>query len=115
MSLVVFKYPFQFTEPDDERPWIDLPRDALVLDVQLQAGRFVLWALVSLDQEEHVRCFFRFVGTGQTVPVRPLVSYIATIQDGSLVWHVFKELLGDTPKDSLVAHALKNLKTGRRE
>ena len=66
---------------------IEMPRGARILDVQMQAGYMHAWAMVD-RQAPIVHRRFGVYGTGHDIPDSP-GDYIATVQDGSFVWHVF--------------------------
>ena len=88
MSKVIYKYPLQV----NDAVFVLIPKGAELLCVQTQFNRPCLWALVDPDAEsEEVR--FRICGTGHPVKEENL-QYIDTfqIEDGRLVFHVFKEL-----------------------
>lgn len=67
---------------------IDLPVDAQILDCQMQGGRLALWALLDPSATSLLRAF-RVYATGTGLPTAP-GRYIATVQDGPYVWHVFE-------------------------
>ena len=66
-----------------------MPIGAKVLDVQLQGGQFMLWALVDADEDRTSLRTYVLYGTGERVPENP-GRYLATVQYGSEVWHAFE-------------------------
>ena len=72
---------------------IGMPSGAKVLDVQSQRGELVLWAIVDLQNPFEAR-HFDVIGTGFSLPDEA-DQYIASVQLGPLVWHVF-ELKGQS-------------------
>lgn len=72
-----------------DEQWINMPRGARPLSVQVQNGTPCLWAMVDCDaQPEPHR--FRLYGTGHPVD-EPAQHFVGTFQmyDGSLVFHLF--------------------------
>lgn len=66
---------------------------ATILSVQEQDGVICVWVLVDTLQPL-VQYFFSIFGTGQPLPdgFNPFKArnrHLATVQQGSLVWHVF--------------------------
>lgn len=82
----IYKYPLTLTD----RQQIRLPRDAQILDVQIQGGQLMLWALLDDDATPHARnvCV---VGTGRLAGHVVDMDHVATVQAGEFVWHVFAE------------------------
>jgi len=85
----VFKYPVFLTD----RFAVDMPEAATILDVQVQQGQAVMWALVDPDAPNSRR-LFRLAGTGHPIDAdeRWCLAYIGTFQlaEGSLVFHLFE-------------------------
>lgn len=72
------------------REWVeelDLPKGAKPLSVQIQQGRFCLWALVDTDAEIERRLVQRR-GTGFEIE-NPDSTYLGTVQEDPFVWHFF--------------------------
>ena len=73
-----------------------LPEGARILDVQVQDGQPVMWALVNpalpADMSVEIYCY----GTGHEIPQSLLESsrYIGTIQQNMFVWHYFATVTG---------------------
>ena len=71
---------------------IEMPENALMLDIKTQFGKPCMWALVNPDAEKVKRKFYTF-GTGHDVKVdssilRHLGTY--TMDNDRLVFHVFE-------------------------
>lgn len=69
---------------------IGMPFDAEILTAQLQYGKLVLWALVDPSRGLEGRKIF-FYGTGHDI-YQSNLKFIATVQAGGLVLHVFEQL-----------------------
>lgn len=84
---IIFKYTLQ---ANNNNLW--LPEDATILDVQAQNGQLQMWVL---QDNSHTVCERRFfvamTGFNSAELDRPHV-YVATVQLGALVFHVFEEL-----------------------
>lgn len=84
--ITIHKFPFPVTDRFDLR----MPRDAIILRAECQAGVPCLWAMV--DTEAPMEdASFRIYGTGH--PIDPDVidglSHVDTFQQGRCVWHLF--------------------------
>jgi hypothetical protein len=82
MSKVIYKY-----EVDTI---VVMPIGAEILTVQLQNGKPWIWALVEWYNQLEERNF-NVIGTGWEIE-EVNHKYIATFQDGDMVWHVFEIL-----------------------
>jgi len=83
---IIYKYPLCVRMGGKSEVY--LPKGAKFLDVQLQDDIPTLWALIDTDADyEFVKLLT--IGTGIYLPREPTGEYIATYQDGGLVWHVF--------------------------
>ena len=81
----IYKYPVPVTD----RPTILLPDAAEILTVQVQDGNIMLWAVADPEKPIHNRRLWLY-GTGH--PMWGTEGrYIATVQTGKLVWHIFDE------------------------
>ncbi len=82
----IWKYQLDPTEKHQD---IQMPRNSSILDVQVQDGELVFWALVytQTPMKEHQ---FLLVDTGEEMPEGPS-TYIGTVQDGPTVYHLFEE------------------------
>lgn len=82
MTKRIYKYELAVVD----RQFIRMTRHSDILSVQVQNGKICLWASVTLD-EYHEDVAFFIVGTGHNTPEG---EYLATVQIGELVWHVYK-------------------------
>ena len=71
---------------------LEIPEGSEILDVQMQGDHPCLWALVD-PQKTREKRIFHLIGTGHPIFSSSL-SYIATVQIGHLVWHIFEESIG---------------------
>ena len=87
MTTTIFKYPFVISD----KVLILMPKNAEVLDVQMQNGTPCIWAMVDPDEPLKER-YFIIVGTGHPLPDKR-GAYIGTFQmhGGELVWHLYHE------------------------
>ena len=69
---------------------VSMPAGAAILSAQLQRDTICLWALVDTNSVIRDR-IIDIVGTGIVIPDLRR-NYIATVQQGNLVWHVFERL-----------------------
>lgn len=85
----IWKFPLKGSHPR-----VKMPVGAQVLTVQMQGDMPCLWAEVDDTAPKEMRHFVVF-GTGWNLPREMGYSdvYIGTVQDASLVWHVY-ELTG---------------------
>ncbi len=67
-----------------------LPIDSKVLTVQLQNNIISLWIEINLDEKQTELRRFKIIATGQSFEDTDAI-YIATVQQGILVWHIFEE------------------------
>lgn len=93
MITSIFKYTVALQRADG-RVEVSMPRDAQLLDVQVQRETLCLWARVAPDAEMVPRTFAVF-GTGHAIDSDAFKSlaYVGTAQlhGGALVLHVFEE------------------------
>jgi len=85
MSKTIYKYPLEITDVQQ----IEMPLTSNILTAQMQNGVLCLWAAVETSDRLEKRTIFIF-GTGN--PMLGGVTsrdYIATVQDGKFVWHIF--------------------------
>lgn len=82
----IHKYALEITD----RQTVTFPSPAVVLDVQFQDGKLVLWAVVDTDGDRPQTMTVRIFGTGAPFDGDGH-TYLSTVQDDrtSLVWHVF--------------------------
>jgi hypothetical protein len=73
-----------------DRQLVSMPKGAEIVSTQVQNGIICLWAFVDPNAEQEPT-YIEVVGTGWQIPSHlSRENYIATVQDGQLVWHVFK-------------------------
>ena len=92
---IVYKYPFPQKEivDGDIQLVLELPVGSQILSVQYQRAELVLWAVIDLEVHEMQTRKFRVFGTGMKMPNKSVVlSFIATLQDDYLVWHIFEDI-----------------------
>ncbi|PHJ59296.1 hypothetical protein VF04_36770 [Nostoc linckia z7] len=69
---------------------ISMPHNHKILSVQVQNGFIILWALCDI-RSDNMNIKFRVYGTGWDLPDdMSKHDYVSTVQDGALVWHIFK-------------------------
>lgn len=84
MKPVIYKYPLSLGITI-----VGMPEGAQILTAQMQNGFLQLWAMVQPDKPLEQRRFEVF-GTGEPIELPAESPYVATVQDGPLVWHVFE-------------------------
>jgi hypothetical protein len=92
MTEAIYKYELSDTGTAE----VTMPKGAKILDFQYQRNGFspqlVVWAIVNIDEVEHVTRRFRILATGQLYDFKGR-KYKKTLQDdGGLVWHIFEIL-----------------------
>lgn len=92
MSSRVYKYPI----PRAGVMRLPIPKGAEILTVQVQRGAMCLWARVDDNQGADEFRKIAVVGTGHPVPKDG--RYIATVQFGDLVFHIFEQV-GESPHE----------------
>jgi len=72
---------------------IVMPAGAIVLTVQMQGNRLVMWALLDATLPLTETRTFRVVGTGHPIPDIAQLHYLGTAQmhGFGLVWHVYEK------------------------
>ena len=86
--LTIFKYPFEITDEFS----LAMPQSSQILSVQYQDDQPVFWAIVDTEAPVVIKYFCIF-GTGHLMPVESQLEYKGTIQNNSLVWHIFEDIL----------------------
>jgi|LakMenEpi03Aug12_release.lakeMendotaPanAssembly.Ray.scaffolds.fasta_scaffold624439_1 hypothetical protein len=71
------------------RPRVLMPVNAKIISVQAQGDAICIWAEVDTLADKVERLFFS-LGTGQPMP-DVKCDYLATVQVGEYVWHVYEE------------------------
>ena len=87
--MKIFKYEIPIKDKFD----LELPKHSKILSFQVQNEKPYIWVL--LDETKVLKHrYFTIVGTGHEFEYHPdIMIYIGTIQMGSLVWHLFEDLL----------------------
>ncbi len=70
-----------------------MPAGAEILSIQMQRGIVCMWAMVNPEAQNSPRCIEMF-GTGANIPQGTLIKrrFLATVQDGTFVWHYFERI-----------------------
>ncbi len=85
MSHIIWKY-----ELFEDTNSIDVPIDYEILDVQIQNKKVQVWIKIDLNQPFSRILVFNIFGTGINLPDDiNTYKHISTLQDNSLVWHIF--------------------------
>lgn len=66
-----------------------LPTGAAILTIAMQHNMLCLWAIVDMSVTTETRRDIRVIGTGWDID-DPVGTYLATVQDGGYVWHIFE-------------------------
>lgn len=83
--MKIFKYTLKIVDEQE----VEMPKGAIILDVQEQNMGFLsLWAIVDPEAEVEKRKF-EVIGTGNEISMKPR-EYIATAVCGLYVWHIFE-------------------------
>jgi hypothetical protein len=87
MAAKIFKFPLELKD----KQVVKMPRGAQVLSIQMQNGKKTIWALCPVpDAVQEDRTFFIF-GTGHDLPESATAkTFVATVQEGNFVWHIFE-------------------------
>lgn len=80
----IYKYELELVDVQQ----VEMHKDATLLSCQIQRGKLTLWAIVEPANPFEKR-MIEILGTGQDMQDIPR-TYIATVQDGSFVWHIFE-------------------------
>lgn len=83
--LKIFKYLLQPLT----RQGLHLPKDAVVLTAQMQGSDLCLWVQMEDTRPCTELRMFEVYATGDDLPNEPR-RYIATVQRGHYVWHVYE-------------------------
>lgn len=81
----VWKFPLEISDTQN----VFMPPGAEILTAQMQADELCLWAVVTPGPMTERRTI-EIVGTGNPMPEAER-RYIATVQMGAFVWHVFEQ------------------------
>ncbi len=71
---------------------LQIPVGGKILSLQTRREIPCIWILVDIEEAFEIRTFY-FYGTGQVISGMERLTYIGTssLQDGSLVFHLFEE------------------------
>lgn len=83
----IFKYELQIKKEQT----IEVPMLRKILDIQMQNGNPVMW--VQVETSPKMPLVIKMFGTGFDMPEKFKGIYLGTVQDGSLVWHFFTNLV----------------------
>jgi hypothetical protein len=83
--MKIYKYELQVAE----RQSVKMPLNAQILDIQMQHGKPTLWAKVDENSKTEMITIDTY-GTGHSMSEDNSLEFLATVQDGGLVWHFFK-------------------------
>lgn len=88
MSQLIYKFILEMQEIQN----IQMPKGAKLLSAQFQGDDLCLWALCDPNQP-HMHRKIRLEGTGHEIQCLSdkEMEFIATVQDGRFVWHIFEE------------------------
>jgi len=85
----IYKYPLQVTDDQD----LFLPKGAVILSVIVQQNVLVLYAGVDNSEKIEERRKIKIFGTGNPVYYEQgKLRFIASVQQGVFVWHVFENI-----------------------
>lgn len=84
---IIFKYELQVQSIQK----IDIPSSSEILDIQIQDGKIMMWAIVDgyLQKMENNGMQIIMYGTGQQINLK-YVIHIGTVQLSGCVWHFFR-------------------------
>lgn len=92
---MILKYPLGMNIHHNAVYEIDMPRNAKILDIQVQGDIPVIWAVVNPKKEKR-KYIFQVFGTGLEMYdyEKKNFHYVATVQQrglaSNLVWHIFE-------------------------
>lgn len=69
---------------------VKMPEKSEIMDIQMQNGKPVMWFLTNPESKE-IEVKINMYGTGWNIHNSTIIKdeYLATVQDGDLVWHFF--------------------------
>ncbi len=86
MKKTIWKYPLSLGSNT-----LSMPLHSQILSAQLQSGTINIWVLADESEKIKEDRTISIFGTGHPLPAKADVSnWIATIQDGQYVWHLFE-------------------------
>lgn len=82
---------YKYRIPVEDTVTVEMPRGAVIVHVASDRhGTLAVWAIVDTGQPGERRAIY-VRGTGHPLP-DARSRYIATVEDGPLVWHVFEPM-----------------------
>lgn len=85
----IYKYQFLSTG----KQTLTMPLGSKIVSIQMQHHYITVWAIVDRDQPDESR-YFWILDTGEQIfepSGETKLYYLATVQAGQMVWHVFEE------------------------
>ena len=70
---------------------VSMPVNAEILTAQMQRSQICLWVTLETNNTEMYEHVIEIFGTGNPIPLN-VRKYIASVQDGSVVWHIFEQM-----------------------
>ncbi len=96
MSKTIYKYPLNL-----DKTIVSMHEGSQVLTAQMQGSGITLWCIADTSKPLEKRTFDVF-DTGNPLPDTADVSnWVATVQDGGFVWHIFELAIPVGEKDAL--------------
>lgn len=80
---------YKYILPITDNPVIQVPKDAILLDIQVQNDIVVCWLIVNTESYL-VDIIFKIYGTGSEINTDKLL-YLKTVKthNDKLIWHIF--------------------------
>lgn len=72
-----------------ENQAIKMPKHSVILSIQVQNTQICVWAEVE-ENQPIVDKVFVIIGTGHSFDKDILGQYLATVQQGEFVWHIYE-------------------------
>lgn len=80
---------WKFELKKDRTQLVKMPEKSEIMDIQMQNGKLVMWAMVD-PESENIEVKINMYGTGWETNDNAIKDeYLATVQDGDFVWHLF--------------------------
>lgn len=85
--MIIYKY----TLRTKNRQIVEMPLESEIKTAQMQRDKLCLWVQVEEKFSDRTEPrLIEVIGTGEHFNSGELRTYIATVQDGTYVWHVFE-------------------------
>ncbi len=93
MDFLIYKYQIDRPENTFGESDVSLPAGCKILSCQVQGAFICLWVECAspIKPLEFEQRRFWVVATGRPFVKTPELEYIATVQQGNFVWHVYEE------------------------